>query len=255
MTSYQLQPMLERERNRPLQGVLTATPDLDIVEVLSRQFDWLYVDLEHSTTPLDIVPSIVRTCEHANAGVLVRIPEDDFGKVNPILDAGADGIVFPHVSTAADAEEAVTSSKYPPVGERGIGYGRAQGFGRRTRAHVAAANDSVITSVLVESVEGVANIDAITRVSGVDMVVVGPLDLLASAGRLAETGEDGGGLDYRQIFEALETISAATDANGQSLCLPSGDSRMASTAIELGADLTIVGSELSIILDWCAGNL
>jgi 2-keto-3-deoxy-L-rhamnonate aldolase RhmA len=99
---------------------------------------------------------------------------------------GADGILIPMVSSAAEARAAVSACKYPPEGTRGFGPRRASDYGRKTDAYVAQANDSVVVVVQIEHINGVAEIDAILDTPGIDVACLGPTDLSGSAGVLRQ---------------------------------------------------------------------
>src|SRR6185437_5619993 len=103
-----------------------------------------------------------------------------------VLDMGAEGILIPMVSSAAEARAAVSACKYPPEGTRGFGPRRASDYGRNTDAYVAQANDSVIVTVQIEHVNGVAQIDEILDAPGIDVVCLGPTDMSGSAGVLRQ---------------------------------------------------------------------
>ena len=96
------------------------------------------------------------------------------------LDSGARGVLVPRVSTAAQAAAAVKAARYPPLGERGVGPGRAAGYGYRIPEYLAGANAEIVVAVQVETAEGLANVEAIAATEGVDVVFVGPGDLSVS---------------------------------------------------------------------------
>ena len=107
------------------------------------------------------------TCHGVPA--IVRVPGHAPEAIAAALDSGAAGVLVPRVSTAAQAAAAVKASRYPPAGERGVGPGRAAGYGYRILDYLAAANAEVWSAVQVETAEGLANADAIAATDGVDL--------------------------------------------------------------------------------------
>jgi 2-keto-3-deoxy-L-rhamnonate aldolase RhmA len=118
------------------------------------------------------------------------------------LDLGPDGIIIPLVNTAEEAEAAVRAIKYPPVGERGAGMGRAQCYGLHMAEYLQNANDEVMTIAMIEHIKAVENIESILAVPGIDSIMVGALDLSGSMGMLGNTADP-------QVEEAVQTVLAA----------------------------------------------
>jgi len=159
-------------------------------EILARAgFDWLMIDMEHG--PGDIM-TLISQCQ-AISGTecvpLVRAPWNDFVVAKRILDAGAYGILFPYVNTAAEAEAAVRACKYPPQGIRGVaGSPRAVRFGQDISHYLSRANEELLVLIAVETLEAIANLPEILGVEGLDGVFIGPMDLATSMGYFANPG-------------------------------------------------------------------
>jgi 4-hydroxy-2-oxoheptanedioate aldolase len=117
-------------------------------------------------------------------------------------------VLVPRVSTAAQAAAVVKASRYPPAGERGVGPGRATGYGYRIFDYLAEANSSIVVAVQVETAEGLANVDAIAATEGVDVVFIGPGDLSVSLDAYRPDGA-------RKLAKAVEKIIAATLTRGK----------------------------------------
>jgi 2-dehydro-3-deoxyglucarate aldolase len=99
-----------------------------IAEILANAgYDWLVVDLEHTTISLEQAGELIRTIELAGVSPLVRLTNNDENQIKRVMDAGAHGIVVPMVKSADDAKYAVAATRYPPLGNRGVGLARAQG--------------------------------------------------------------------------------------------------------------------------------
>src|SRR5215471_12682589 len=123
-------PFTERLREgRPLIGTLLTTPSREIAEVIQMAgFDWVFIDMEHGAMEPSQMQGLLQTLA-AGPSALVRIPELSAAWFKKALDAGADGVIVPLVRSVADARMAVMCSKYPPVGARSVGIGRAHGYG------------------------------------------------------------------------------------------------------------------------------
>jgi 4-hydroxy-2-oxoheptanedioate aldolase len=151
-------------------------PGTYVTEIVSRcGFDWLCVDLQHGFHTLGDLLGFMQTADLTDTPVLVRIEYLDSRIVNRVLDAGARGVIFPTIDTAQQAADAVAMCRYPPNG------GRSWGPARLALAHpgysTELADDEVVCIVMVESEAGLANLDEIVAVPGIDAILVGPSDL------------------------------------------------------------------------------
>jgi len=174
-----------------------------IAELLSRVgLDWLWIDTEHTALSLEEVSVILQATNGTDVSTVIRVPWNDKTLIKRAIDTGPDGILVPMINTAADAEAAVRAMKYPPLGERGAGIGRAQCYGMRMGEYMSTANDEVMFIAQIEHVEAVANIDEIVEVAGLDSVMIGALDLSGSMGKLGQT-------DDPEVEAAVQTVLAA----------------------------------------------
>lgn len=183
-------------------GTILSLNSPDVAEILSQiGFDWLFVDAEHST--LD--PHDLKALLQAVGGTtpcVVRIPALDEIAVKKTLDAGAAGLLVPQVNTVQQVELLVKWGRYHPGGSRGLGFGRAQGYGLKVNEYLKVANDSILLSIQAESAEAVNNIDDIVNVPGLDAVLIGPYDLSASMGFPGE-------IDHPEVRQAIQYVSEA----------------------------------------------
>lgn len=179
-------------------------------EILARAgFDWVCVDLEHGAIDLESTAGLFRALGDSECVPVARLPVNDPTWIHRVLDAGARGLIIPMVKTAAEAEAAIRAAKYPPRGERGFGYSRANGHGADFTAYVESANEEIAMIMQIEHKDAVANLDAILRVDGVDGVFIGPLDL---SGSMGITGQ----LEHPQMVAALAQYRAVCAANRKS---------------------------------------
>ncbi|PBC09972.1 HpcH/HpaI aldolase/citrate lyase family protein [Mesorhizobium sp. WSM3859] len=192
-----------------LVGSFAAIPHSVAVEVMaSSGLDFLCIDWEHAQISRETIESMVRAADVHRVPAMVRVPGHAPEAIQAALDSGAQGVLVPRVSTAEQAAMAVKASRYPPLGERGVGPGRAAGYGYRIPEYLAAANERIVVAVQVETAEGLANIEAIAAVDGVDVIFVGPGDLSVSIDAGGPAGTD-------KLSQAIRTIITATVAHGR----------------------------------------
>ena len=142
-------------------------------------FGWLVVDAEHTAFDMDLIAHTFRAIEARGAIPLARAWDHDPVTVARLLDAGAWGLVFPHVSTPEQAEKLAKAMRYPPRGTRSVGSARCVTI---TADYYQVANDQVLCIPQIEDLQGIENAEAIARVEGVDIGFLGPGDLAASMG-------------------------------------------------------------------------
>jgi 2-keto-3-deoxy-L-rhamnonate aldolase RhmA len=173
-------------------------------------FDHIFFDTQHSPVDIKELPHQMEAMKGKRAIPIIRVGENDPALICYALDIGAKGIIIPLVDTREDAIEAVRSCKYPPEGNRSGAmtsgaehWGRFKGF----RDYAAAVNKGVLVLPQIETVESLKNIDDIVSVPGVDVLLLGPLDLSVSMGM----PEDYGNPKYQ---EALDKIVRACKKAG-----------------------------------------
>lgn len=149
-------------------------------EILARVgFDYVCVDLQHGLAGLESAPPALQGIAAAGSVPLVRVPGNEPWLIMRALDLGAFGVIVPLVSTPEEATRAAQAGRYPPDGTRSWGPVRAAAA---LGATAAERNAAVLCIVMIETVDGVANLEAICSVRGVDAVYVGPSDLGLSHG-------------------------------------------------------------------------
>jgi len=173
----------------PTIGLWLQTHSFHVSRAIAAQglFDWLLLDMEHTPVDLYAASTILAAIGDVSGGrctPIARVAGNTAEHIKHALDAGAQGILVPMVSTADDARAAVRRARFPPLGERGGG-GIAPHLAFGLTSHVeyiARANAETLLAVQIETTEGVANIDEIVGVDGIDLVFVGPFDLHLSLG-------------------------------------------------------------------------
>jgi 4-hydroxy-2-oxoheptanedioate aldolase len=163
-------------------GTFGALNSPAAVEILGGAgFDFVCLDAEHGALSRSGLESVTRAADVVGCVAFVRVlgvgPQ-----IGAALDLGAQGVVVPRVESASDAQRAVAEARFPPIGHRGAGPGRASGYGSTIAQYLAGANDEVQLVVQVETLAGVRNAREIAAVDGVDGVLIGPGDLAVSIG-------------------------------------------------------------------------
>jgi 2-dehydro-3-deoxyglucarate aldolase/4-hydroxy-2-oxoheptanedioate aldolase len=198
----------KRER---LIGILLSLPSPEIAEIAAEAgFDWLFIDMEHGLLDYTDTQRMIQAVSGRSA-CIVRVPANEPIWITKVLDLGADGLIFPHISRAEEARAAVQAARYPPVGTRSVGIARAQGYGTRVAECLARANEEIVLIAQAEHIDAARNIDEILSVDGVDAVFIGPFDLSASLGIPGQTTDP-------KVQEAIARIGDACTARN----VPSG---------------------------------
>jgi len=211
------------------------------VEVIAGAgFDWILLDCEHSPNDLESLLAQLQAAAPYATHPVVRVPWNDMVNIKRVLDVGAQSLLIPYVSTAEEARAAVSYTRYPPAGVRGVaGTTRATRFGR-IKDYARRAHEEICVLVQVETQAAVDNIEAICAVEGVDGVFIGPADLHASLGY---TGEIANPKVKPMIDEAIKRIRKAGKAPGI-LTTVEADARR---WLECGALFVAVGSDVGIL--------
>ena len=179
-----------------------------VAEIMARSgFDWLVVDMEHSAITLDIAQDLIRIIDLCKVPPLVRVGHNQPNLIKRVMDAGAHGVIVPMVNTREEAEQAVHSVKYPPMGFRGVGLARAQKYGRDFEGYRRWNQEHSVVIVQVEHIQAVRNLEEILSVPGVDGFIVGPYDL---SGSLGIPGQ----FDHPEMLEALDNIRTTASRLG-----------------------------------------
>lgn len=174
--------MREQLRKAPLVGTFVNIPHPASVEILGRAgFKAVCLDSEHSIYDLKEISEGIRAAEGAGTLPLVRVPGPG-PVISQVLDAGAAGVIVPRVSSAEEARSAVSFALYPPLGGRGVGLARASSYGADAAQAAANPDHGGYVIAQIETAAGLADLDAICSVEGLDMIMVGPYDLAASMG-------------------------------------------------------------------------
>lgn len=154
-----------------------------IAEIMAKAgFDWLVVDMEHSAITLHEAQQLIQVIELCGVTPLVRVGENNLNLIKRVMDAGAHGVIVPMVNSKEEARNAVNAVKYPPLGIRGVGLARAQGYGMDFERYKNRVNRDSVVIVQIEHIKAIENLEDILSIDGIDAFFVGPYDLSGSLG-------------------------------------------------------------------------
>lgn len=227
-----------RQGNTAL-GLWLTIPSPDVSEALSTlDFDWFLFDFEHSALNEQSAQILMQGMRGDSITPLVRVAWNDPVMIKKALDIGAHGVLVPMVNTKADAELAVSSCTYPPVGMRGCGPKRPWIY---DPDYLETADEEILVIVQIETEEAVSNIDEILSVEGVDGVFVGPFDLSISMGFRGKK-------DDKQFQDAIDTVLAAAKRQGIAAGMWEGAGKSVRERIEEGWQIIAVGLDLYLLV-------
>ncbi|HTJ10957.1 MAG TPA: aldolase/citrate lyase family protein [Dinghuibacter sp.] len=170
-----------------------------IAEIMAGAgFDWLCVDMEHSVTDYFEAQQLIMAIQAKGLKAFVRVGENNVRIIKRVLDAGADGIIVPSVNSAAEARKAVSAVRYPPLGTRGVGLARAQGYGFGFEEYRDNKAKHITLIAQIEHVNAVRELDEILATDGIDGTFIGPYDLSGSMGKPGQWEEP-------EVVEVLKT--------------------------------------------------
>lgn len=196
-----------------LVGCWLSFADPYVAEVMGTTgFDWVVIDGEHSPNHLRSMRDQLIALTGSSTHPVVRVPIGETWLIKQVLDIGAQTVLVPIVESAIQAQELVRACRYPPKGVRGVGASaaRASDFGQ-VPDYVATADEQICLLVQVENRAGIAALDDILSVDGVDGVFVGPSDLSTDMGYYGDATEP---RVQEKILDALARINAAGKASG-----------------------------------------
>lgn len=167
-------------------GSWMQIPHASVAEIMGQAgYDWVAADLEHGAIAVHQLPDLFRALELGGTLPLVRLAQGHPKDCKQALDAGAAGVIVPMVETAQQLAVVRDVCCWPPAGRRGVGFSRANLFGKHFDAYREEAQAPLLVA-MIEHERAVAQLEAILAVRGLDAVLIGPYDLSASMGLTAQ---------------------------------------------------------------------
>lgn len=188
-------------------GSWMQIPHASVAEIMGQAgYAWVALDLEHGAIGVQQLPDLCRALELGDTLPLARLAEAGARDCKQALDAGAGGVIVPLIESAAQLGTIRDACRWPPAGHRGVGFSRANLFGKHFEAYRSEAQAPLLVA-MIESARAVAALDSILQVPGLDAILVGPYDLSASMGL---TGE----FNAPEFIAALATVRTLAGRSG-----------------------------------------
>ena len=181
-------------------GSWLQIPSSDVAEIMGRAgYDWVAVDLEHGSFSRCCLGDICRALEQGGTVPFARVADCAMTSIKAAMDSGVQGLIFPMIETWKQLDSAISFALYPPNGIRGVGYCRANMFGKNFEQGMSANPDAFFCAQ-IEHTRAVDNLDEILEHPRLDAIMVGPYDLSGSMGL---TGQ----FDHPDFIAALGLIT------------------------------------------------
>lgn len=166
-------------------GSWMQIPHASVAEIMGQAgYDWVAVDLEHGAIAAHQLPDLFRALELGGTLPLARLAKGHFQDCKQALDAGAGGVIVPMIESAEQLMAVRDSCRWPPAGIRGVGFSRANLFGKHFNAYREEAQAPLLVA-MIENFRAVEDLEHILGVDGLDAILIGPYDLSASMGLTA----------------------------------------------------------------------
>ena len=221
-------------QGKVLIGTIITLPSPEIAEIIKAAgYDWLFVDLEHSTLSIQDAQAILQATS-PELPCLLRIPVNDEVWIKKSLDIGATGIFIPQIKTAEELQQTIQFAKYPPLGNRSVGIARAQGYGASFQSYIDEANDETVIIPQIEHIDAVKNIDEILHVQGIDAILIGPYDLSGSMGKIGQVNDP-------EVQKAIAAVKEKAQAANVPIGIFTAKAERAKQLMEDGYQLVLIG--------------
>ncbi len=232
-----------------LVGSPTPYPSPRLVELIGLSgYDCVWIDHEHQDIADEEIWNMCLAARATDMDAMVRVRKGEYHTFFRALETGANGIMVPHVLTAAETANVVRNTKYAPVGLRGIdGIEAHANHGLQPfDEYLVQANRETFVVVQIEDAEGVENVEAIAAVPGVDVLFVGPADLSASLGVVGE-------MSHPKVLEATERVARAAAAAGIHWGSTVGSAERLRWLVERGAKFNSWGAAIGGLIPYFSG--
>lgn len=240
--------MKAKLRNREkVFGAWTSVPHPSVAEMFGSMMkpDFIGIDIEHTCVGLDGVQQIMTAGQATGTCMIPRVASHEAIVIRRLLDAGADGVMVPMVTSRKEVDPIVKTFKYPPAGQRSFGVSRAQGYGGRYDDYTNTWNEKSVLMIQIESIAGVEAADEIISCEHIDGVMIGPYDI---SGSLGVPGK----LNDPKVLKACDHVLAACERHkkscGTQIVEPAEGN--VKEAFKLGYTFVVLSSDLFLMWKW-----
>lgn len=185
-------------------GSWMQIPHASVAEIMGQAgYDWVAVDLEHGAIAAHQLPDLFRALELGGTLPLARLAQGHSQDCKQALDAGAGGVIVPMIESAEQLIAVRNSCRWPPAGIRGVGFSRANLFGKHFDAYREEAQAPLLVA-MIENFRAVEDLAHILEVDGLDAILIGPYDLSASMGLTARFDHP----DFKAMMNRIRDLAA-----------------------------------------------
>lgn len=232
------------KRNEPVLVTTLHLTDPSIYELTSLMgFDGIWMDLEHHGYTVETAGNLMRAARVGTSDILARPAKGEFMRMGRLLEAGAQGILYPRCNDAAEAREVVKWSKFAPLGSRGFDGGNPDMpyCTMPIDAYIRQANEETFLAVQIEDPVALEQVDEIAAVDGVDVLFLGPADFSILSGVP-------GKFDAPEIDAAIDAIAGAARRAGKHWGMPCFTVEHGEMLLERGARFLARGADIVMIM-------
>ncbi|OBZ93593.1 2-keto-3-deoxy-L-rhamnonate aldolase [Pararhizobium polonicum] len=224
-------------------GLWVALASPYAAEIVSGSgYDWLLIDGEHAPNDIPLLSAQIQAVSRSGGHPIVRLPVGETWMIKQILDTGAQTLLIPMVESVEQAQALVRAVRYPPHGVRGVGaaLGRASQFSR-IGDYLETANAEICLIVQIESRAGLAALDEIAALDGIDGLFIGPSDLAADMGHLGQPG-------HADVTAAIGDAFARIKKAGKAAGIMTLDLDQARLYRDMGATFMAIGTDVTLLV-------
>ena len=219
-----------------------AIPTSFSAETMAHQgWDSLTIDMQHGVVDYQAALAMLTAISTTETVPLVRVPWLDPGIIMKMLDAGAYGVICPMINSAEEARRLVAACRYPPDGQRSFGPIRALLYAGADYA--THANDTVLSLAMIETRDGLDNLEEIAAVEGLDGFYVGPSDLSLALGCTPKLDQE-----EAPVVEAIDRIARVAKENGKAAGIHNMTPEYALRMIDKGYSFVTIGSDARLMV-------
>jgi len=230
-----------RDGDAAINGWL-AIPTSFSAETMAHQgWDSLTIDMQHGVVDYQAALAMLTAISTTETVPLVRVPWLDQGIIMKMLDAGAYGVICPMINSAEEARRLVAACRYPPAGVRSFGPIRALLYAGADYA--TYANDTVLSFAMIETRDGLDNLEEIAAVEGLDGFYVGPSDLSLALGCAPKLDQE-----EAPVVEAIDRIVRVAKENGKAAGIHNMTPEYALKMIDKGYSFVTIGSDARLMV-------
>jgi 4-hydroxy-2-oxoheptanedioate aldolase len=230
-------------RGEPALIVTCHYTDPSVYEMTSLMgFDGIWLDLEHHPTSLETAANLMRAARVGPSDIIARPAKGEYMRMGRVLEAGAQGIMYPRCESVEEAAEVVRWSKFAPLGQRGIdgANGDVPYCSMPMREYIKLANEHTLLIVQLESQTAIERAEEIARVPGVDVLMIGPADLSILSGVPFE-------FSHPKIKDAYQRVANAAKSAGKWWGTTSGSPEHSRMLLDLGALFICHGADILVL--------